>query len=65
MSGSRDGLTCVHWVLMKWHNAEKRIHAPQTEHPRKGTSFVFVEDVSDNQEILLDIVIFVMNEASH
>ena len=50
---------------MKWHNVEKRTPALQTEHPRKGTLFVSVEDVSEDQEILLDIVIFVMSEASH
>ena len=27
----RDGQTCVQWMLMKWHNAEKRTPALQTE----------------------------------
>ena len=35
-------------VLMKWHNAEKRTPALQTEHPRKGTFSVIVEDISDD-----------------
>ena len=65
MSGSRDGLACVQWLLMKWRNVGRRTLAPQTEHPKKGTLFVSVEDVSDDQEILLDIVVFVMSEASH
>ena len=30
----RDGLACVQWLLMKWHNAEKRTPALQTEHSR-------------------------------
>ena len=37
----------------------------QTEHSRKGTFSVFVEDISDDREILTDIVIFVMCEACH
>ena len=56
----RDGLACVQWLLMKWHNAEKKTPALQKEHPRKGTFPVFVEDVSDDREILPDIVIFAM-----
>ena len=44
----RDGLACVQSPLMKWHNAEKRTPALQTEYPRKGTFSVIVEDISDN-----------------
>ena len=50
---------------MKWHNAEKRTPALQTERPRKGTFSVFVEDISDDKEILPDIVVLVICEACH
>ena len=50
---------------MKWHNAEKRTPALQTEHLRKGTFSVFVKDDSDNREILPDNVIIAMHEAFH
>ena len=59
----RDGLACVQWLLMKWCNAEKRIPALQTEHPRKETLSAFVKHISDNREILPDNVVFVMCEA--
>ena len=47
----RDGLACVRWLLMKWHNAEKRTPVLQTEYPRKGTFSVFVEYISDDRKI--------------
>ena len=63
MSGSRRvGLTCVQWLLMKWHNAKKRTPALQTEHLRKGTFSILVEDILDNREIVPDMVVFVMRE---
>ena len=31
----RDGLLCVRWLLMRWHNVEERTLVLPTEHPKK------------------------------
>jgi len=36
---------------MKWHIVGNKMLELQTEHPKKGTFFAFVEDVSNAKEM--------------